>query len=453
MAVTATYRLTGVVSSSSADYFGNSSTNGKEHLTFNKNITSSGTVPNTNMQGFRVTAAKFYVPCQEVATSKYSGVIRFGSEDIGRSNTRQGQGPAENGVARKLTWTWSGTVYPNINNIIAATSFGFRDCSSSSTGRKFYCKSSYSNAYCEITYAYYYRCGDPSNVVAQGGLRSLSATWSLGASNTGDTISHQVCYNTSQTWNDSTTSNTSSTSASWTITTPGTYYVGVRAIGSDSGTHSPVWSNAAEVTINSAPNMPTLNWPAVSGAWTSSYYPYFKATGTDPDGNNIYYHFSMLNADGVEIWWKRLGPYASGTSCICRPGVTQTNQVAESGSIARDASTMLRVQCYDSNNAWGSYCAARWVGVYSTKPAVAKENTITIGQANSLKSRIDEEHRYYNGTYPTWTYSATQYQPIMLNFINNARTLVNNLPNSSIGQLSHVASATAASYNDVMSVI
>ena len=70
---------------------------------------------------------------------------------------------------------------------------------------------------------------------------------------------------------------------------------------------------------------------------------------------------------------------------------------------------MLRVQCYDSNNAWGSYCAERWVGVYSTKPAVAKGNTITIGQANSLKSRIDEEHRYYNGTYPTWTYSATQH--------------------------------------------
>ena len=49
MAVTANYRLTGVVSSSTADYFGNSSTNGMEHLTFNKNITSSGTVPDTNM--------------------------------------------------------------------------------------------------------------------------------------------------------------------------------------------------------------------------------------------------------------------------------------------------------------------------------------------------------------------------------------------------------------------
>ena len=101
---------------------------------------------------------------------------------------------------------------------------------------------------------YYVRCSDPKNVIATGGLKTLSATWTLGVSGIDDTASHKVCYNTSQTWNSATAISTSSTSASWTINTAGTYYVGIQVTGSSSGAHNIVWSNAAQVTTFS----PTL---------------------------------------------------------------------------------------------------------------------------------------------------------------------------------------------------
>ncbi len=101
---------------------------------------------------------------------------------------------------------------------------------------------------------YYVRCSDPKNVVATGGLKKLEATWTLGVSGTSDTVSHMVCYNTSKTWNSATATSTSSTSASWTINTAGTYYVGIQVTGSSSGAHDIVWSNAAQVTTFS----PTL---------------------------------------------------------------------------------------------------------------------------------------------------------------------------------------------------
>ena len=106
----------------------------------------------------------------------------------------------------------------------------------------------------KLTFTYYIRCGDPSNVVATGGQRQLSATWTRGANGTDDTANHWVCYNTSKTWNTNTQTSTSGSSASWTINTAGTYYVGVKVIGSASGEHSVVWSNAAQVTTFS----PTL---------------------------------------------------------------------------------------------------------------------------------------------------------------------------------------------------
>lgn len=98
-----------------------------------------------------------------------------------------------------------------------------------------------------LVISYYVRCTDPYNVSANGGFQSLSASWVLGASGAGDTATNEVCYNTSKTWNSSTASTVTTTSKSWTITTPGTYYVGVRVKGSETGTHSVVWSNAATV--------------------------------------------------------------------------------------------------------------------------------------------------------------------------------------------------------------
>lgn len=101
----------------------------------------------------------------------------------------------------------------------------------------------------DLVFTYYTRCSDPYNVSAKGGLKTLTGSWSLGSSGVDDTVSHQVCYNTSTTWNDSTTSSTSSTSATWTINTAGTYYVGVRAIGSQTGYHDPVWSPGVYVSV------------------------------------------------------------------------------------------------------------------------------------------------------------------------------------------------------------
>lgn len=99
----------------------------------------------------------------------------------------------------------------------------------------------------QIIAQFYTPCSDPSGVTATGGLKSLSGSWTLGSAGIDDSISHEVCYSTSQTWNASTAVSTTSTSASWTITTAGTYYVGVRSTGSRSGTHNPVWSAGVKV--------------------------------------------------------------------------------------------------------------------------------------------------------------------------------------------------------------
>lgn len=100
----------------------------------------------------------------------------------------------------------------------------------------------------KLVFNYYIRCGDASNVVASGGLKSLSATWTRGANGTDDTPTYEVCYSTSKSWNTNTASTNSGTSASWTITTAGTYYVGVRVTGASSGVHDPVWSGGVYVS-------------------------------------------------------------------------------------------------------------------------------------------------------------------------------------------------------------
>lgn len=100
----------------------------------------------------------------------------------------------------------------------------------------------------DLVFTYYVPCGNASNVTATGGLKSLSATWTKGADGTSDTPTYEVCYNTSKSWNTNTASTNSGTSALWTITTAGTYYVGVRVTGASSGVHDPVWSSGVYVS-------------------------------------------------------------------------------------------------------------------------------------------------------------------------------------------------------------
>lgn len=100
----------------------------------------------------------------------------------------------------------------------------------------------------DLVFTYYVPCGNASGVTATGGFKSLSATWTKGSTGTSDTPTYEVCYNTSKSWNTNTASTNSGTSASWTITTAGTYYVGVRVTGASSGVHDPVWSSGVYVS-------------------------------------------------------------------------------------------------------------------------------------------------------------------------------------------------------------
>ena len=164
----------------------------------------------------------------------------------------------------------------------------------------------------KLVFSYYIRCGDPTNVVATGGQRSLSATWTRGANGTDDTANHYVCYNTSKTWNANTASATSGSSASWTVTTPGTYYVGVKVIGSSSGEHSVVWSNGVSVTTNSAPTIvSSINYPSAAGAYTYNTKPYFRATmGSDPDGDSLQLAYAIY--DNTSATWPVATTWISG---------------------------------------------------------------------------------------------------------------------------------------------
>lgn len=101
----------------------------------------------------------------------------------------------------------------------------------------------------QVIVQFYTPCSNPTSVSAQGSLKKLTGSWTAGSAGIDDSVvRHEVCYNTSQTWNDATTSTATSNSVQWTITSANTYYIGVRVVGSLSGTHSPVWSSGAYVS-------------------------------------------------------------------------------------------------------------------------------------------------------------------------------------------------------------
>ena len=101
----------------------------------------------------------------------------------------------------------------------------------------------------QVIVQFYTPCSNPTNVTATGSLKKLTGSWTFGTAGIDDSVvRHEICYNTSQTWNDATTSTVTSSPKEWTITSANTYYVGVRVVGSLSGTHSPVWSSGVYVS-------------------------------------------------------------------------------------------------------------------------------------------------------------------------------------------------------------
>ena len=152
---TGSMTLTGKVSSSSADYFGNSSTNGAESLVFNCSL--SGSVPPANCVTFSITSISFSIKCTECATSKYRGTIYLGSSAT--SGYKLGVTPYRTGSdAGSITWSGNLSGWDvssaTLASVGSSCKFYLTKCESSSTGRKIYCKSSYGNSYVTINYEY-----------------------------------------------------------------------------------------------------------------------------------------------------------------------------------------------------------------------------------------------------------------------------------------------------------
>lgn len=243
----------------------------------------------------------------------------------------------------------------------------------------------------KLEFIYYIRCGDPSNVVAVGGQRSLSATWTRGSNGTDDVANHYVCYNTSKTWNSSTAAYTSGTSAAWTINTPGTYYVGVRVTGSSSGDHSIVWSQGVQVTANSAPSLVSaIKYPAASNTYTYNVKPRFRATlGTDPDGDNLYLGWSLYDST-TQTWpvsttWLS-SAYAGGTTISWQC----------STSLTRGHTYILYCYQKDPSGLTASGTApSRTFIVGTPASAVSSGNLIDDATMDNLQTQVNRLRAYY----------------------------------------------------------
>ena len=171
--------------------------------------------------------------------------------------------------------------------------------------------SSYGSAllrYTVLHINYYVACGNPSGITASGGQKKITLTSFTAATNgTSDSVSsYEICYASSKSWNSNTavarTTSQTSTAYTWSnITTAGTYYIGVRVKGSSSGWHSPVWSSALTVTVNTAPAKPTIQYPPAAGKTTYNTKPYFRMTGTDADGNTLKYQYKIDSGSWADV--------------------------------------------------------------------------------------------------------------------------------------------------------
>lgn len=243
----------------------------------------------------------------------------------------------------------------------------------------------------KLVFTYYIRCGDPKNVVATGGQRSLSATWTRGANGTDDTANHYVCYNTSKTWNANTASATSGSSASWVINTPGTYYVGVKVIGSSSGEHSVVWSNAASVTTNSAPTIvSSINYPATAGTYTYNTKPYFRATmGSDPDGDTLQLAYAIY--DNTSASWPVATTWISGW----RAGGSVVDWQCGTTLTRGHSYTLYCYQKDTSGTMAASGSRSKQFNIGTPVGAVSSGNIIDDATIDSLQTQVNRLRAYY----------------------------------------------------------
>lgn len=206
-------------------------TKGNFSVCLSVNPTAGGTtrlyfLSDTGLSTFFIGSSTYV---NSAATSYYAGASTSTFSDHGYYSSS-----AKNGIAREFTSNldWfkgksQATLQLRVNNSGTGTSYV--------RGTK-------------IVFTYYIRCGDASNVTAQGGFKSLSATWTKGSSGTDDAPTYEICYNNSKSWNADTASTVTGTSKSWTINTAGTYYVGVRVTGAASGVHTIQWSSGVKVT-------------------------------------------------------------------------------------------------------------------------------------------------------------------------------------------------------------
>lgn len=182
---------------------------------------------------------KFYfLKTQDGTTTFFSGNPYQQTSNQSTWNSSSGYYKGTNGGEVSFTGGWS--YFPGKSSLAVISKVAHQ---TSKDGNKAYYRGQ------QVIVQFYTPCSNPTNVSAQGSLKKLTGTWTFGTAGIDDTVvRHEICYNTSKTWNDATTSTVTTSPKQWTITNANTYYVGVRVVGSLSGTHSPVWSSGAYVS-------------------------------------------------------------------------------------------------------------------------------------------------------------------------------------------------------------
>ena len=152
---TGSISMSGKVSSSSATYFGNSSTNGQENIYFKSSISKSGELPATAIS-FSVTSVTIKIACNATATKKFSGDLYLGSYKLATFSFSavSSDGSGVSHTYNLSTSSVSSRTLAEITSGFASNQFSLRNCSASVTGRKFYCKSSYSASSVTVNFTY-----------------------------------------------------------------------------------------------------------------------------------------------------------------------------------------------------------------------------------------------------------------------------------------------------------
>lgn len=309
----------------------------------------------------------------------------YGAQDNTNRFTETMTGSGSGDVLNQEAPTGHGvtaTLSSNLTEFKGKSSYAFKFRGGSTS------PSSYGNAllrYTVLHINYYIACSDPSGITASGGQKQITLTSFTAATNgTSDSVSsYEICYASSKSWNSSTavarTTSQTSTAYTWSnITTAGTYYVGVRVQGSSSGWHSPVWSSALTVTVNTAPAKPTVQYPPAAGKTTYNTQPWFRMTGTDTDGNTLTYQYKIDSGS----WTNAATSVTSGTAKDWQCSTTLTA-----------GSHTLYVRTYDgaaySEELSRSFTVATPTAV--TETTITDENTVDLYQ-----TYITNQRAWYN---------------------------------------------------------